>query len=442
MPTSGLDGLARVPHVALDDDGLDILELALIGALPALPMVPGVPDEGELVLTDSENTPLAHLRVSSSGGRDIVPLRPLAGGTTGRWDPAYRRRPEAVRAWVSSRGNDRPVLAIMVDDAPTIADTDAITALVERLVPASVLCIVPVARRPRGVGRVGWDGLVRCAMAMAETIATTRPGTSVLPLVVPWPGPSVAATAGVHLADVLATFGVTERHDVLASRTADASRRIAALATAHETAVRDLYADAIATEVLKVSRPTDAPARGAVVLFTGLSGSGKSTIARALADDLAEALPHRVTLLDGDDVRRSLSSHLGFDVASREANIDRIGYVASLISEHGGIAIAAPIAPFAASRGRARERAEAVGAFVLVHVSTPLEVCEARDRKGLYARARAGEIADFTGISSPYEAPTDADVTVDTSTVDVATAATLVRAALERRLAQAGPGTD
>ena len=117
-----------------------------------------------------------------------------------------------------------------------------------------------------------------------------------------------------------------------------------------------------------------------------------------------------MTLLDGDEVRQVLSAGLGYDAASRAANIERIAYVAALVAEHGGIAIAAPIAPFAAGRQHARELAERHGAFLLVHVSTPLAVCEARDRKGLYARARAGEIADFTGISSPYEVPDDADV--------------------------------
>jgi sulfate adenylyltransferase len=127
---------------------------------------------------------------------------------------------------------------------------------------------------------------------------------------------------------------------------------------------------------------------------------------------------------------------LGFDRASRELNVERIGYVASLVAHHGGIALAAPIAPFASGRARVRELAEAAGAaFVLVHVSTPLEVCEARDRKGLYAKARRGEIPDFTGISSPYEAPDDADLVVDTSVTDVPDAVAAVRAALERALA-------
>ncbi|WP_084800224.1 adenylyl-sulfate kinase, partial [Promicromonospora kroppenstedtii] len=170
--------------------------------------------------------------------------------------------------------------------------------------------------------------------------------------------------------------------------------------------------------------------RGTVVFFTGLSGSGKSTVARALAAELEDD-GQGTTLLDGDEVRQHLSKGLGFDRESRETNVERIGYVAALVAKHGGIAVAAPIAPFAAGRAKVRAMAEDAGArFVLVHVSTPLEVCEARDRKGFYARARAGEIAEFTGISSPYEEPDDAELVIDTSVVSVDTAVGAVRAHL------------
>ncbi|HEY9412860.1 MAG TPA: adenylyl-sulfate kinase, partial [Jiangellaceae bacterium] len=162
--------------------------------------------------------------------------------------------------------------------------------------------------------------------------------------------------------------------------------------------------------------------RGLVLFFTGLSGSGKSTIARAVADHLAETAARTITLLDGDVVRRHLSAGLGFSPADRDRNIERIGYVAAEIARHGGLAICAPIAPFAATRSRVRAMAEATGGFVLVHVATPLDECERRDRKGLYARARAGKIADFTGISSPYEAPADADLSLDTSTISISDA--------------------
>lgn len=156
--------------------------------------------------------------------------------------------------------------------------------------------------------------------------------------------------------------------------------------------------------------------QGLVVFFTGLSGSGKSTLAQALMDRLLEQGTRTVTSLDGDVVRRNLSKGLTFSKEDRETNIRRIGWVAAEISRHGGVAVCSPIAPFDATRADVRRYVdEAGGAFFLVHVATPLEECERRDRKGLYAKARAGEIPEFTGISSPYEEPTDADVRVDTT---------------------------
>ena len=138
-----------------------------------------------------------------------------------------------------------------------------------------------------------------------------------------------------------------------------------------------------------------------MIFFTGLSGSGKSTVARDLRDALSESGDRTVSLLDGDRVRRLLSAGLTFSRADRDLNIVRIGYVAAEVARHGGIAICAPIAPYASAREQVREMATVAGDFLLVHVSTPLEVCEARDRKGLYAKARAGLIGNFTGISDP-----------------------------------------
>jgi sulfate adenylyltransferase len=178
------------------------------------------------------------------------------------------------------------------------------------------------------------------------------------------------------------------------------------------------------------------PARhshGFTVFFTGLSGSGKSTIARAVRVRLMEMTGRPVTLLDGDRVRRHLSSELGFSREHRNLNILRIGWVASEITRHGGIAICAPIAPYDSVRRQVREMVEPAGGFLLVHVSTPLETCEGRDRKGLYAKARAGLIPQFTGVSDPYEAPADAAVTVDTRYTSVGEACTLVIEALVSR---------
>ena len=154
--------------------------------------------------------------------------------------------------------------------------------------------------------------------------------------------------------------------------------------------------------------------QGFTVLFTGLSGAGKSTLANALMVKLLELGGRSVTLLDGDLVRKHLSSELGFSKEHRDLNILRIGFVASEITKAGGVAICAPIAPYASIRRRVREMVEAYGAFVEIYVATPLEVCERRDTKGLYAKARAGLLTHFTGIDDPYEAPEDPDVVVHT----------------------------
>lgn len=155
--------------------------------------------------------------------------------------------------------------------------------------------------------------------------------------------------------------------------------------------------------------------QGFTIFFTGLSGSGKSTIANVLRVKFLELGGRPVTLLDGDIVRKHLSSELGFSREHRDMNIRRIGFVASEITKNGGIAICAPIAPFDVVRKEVRSMIAAGGAFVLVHLSTPLEACEARDRKGLYAKARAGLVQQFTGISDPYEQPDDAEIVLDTS---------------------------
>jgi len=174
-------------------------------------------------------------------------------------------------------------------------------------------------------------------------------------------------------------------------------------------------------EVVKELRRTSPPRskQGFTVFFTGLSGSGKSTIANALMVKLMEMGGRPVTLLDGDVVRKHLSSELGFSKEHRDINIRRIGYVASEITKNGGIAICAPIAPYTATRRSVREMVESFGAFVEVHVATSLEECERRDRKGLYKLAREGKIKEFTGISDPYEAPTAAELVVDTEGTEV-----------------------
>jgi sulfate adenylyltransferase len=172
--------------------------------------------------------------------------------------------------------------------------------------------------------------------------------------------------------------------------------------------------------------------RGFTVFFTGLSGSGKSTIANLVRAKLLERTGRPVTLLDGDVVRQHLSSELGFSREHRALNVRRIGFVAAEITRHGGMAICAPIAPYESMRLEARRAIEAVGGFVLVFVDTPLETCEARDRKGLYAKARAGLIGEFTGVSDPYERPADAEIVIETARESAQQAAGRIVAYLEQ----------
>jgi sulfate adenylyltransferase len=181
--------------------------------------------------------------------------------------------------------------------------------------------------------------------------------------------------------------------------------------------------------------------QGFAVFFTGLSGSGKSTIANVLLVKLLELGGRSVTLLDGDMVRKHLSSELGFSKEHRDINIRRIGYVASEIAKHGGIAICAPIAPYDRTRKDVRAMVDPVGGFILVHAATPIEVCEARDRKGLYAKARAGLVKEFTGISDPYEPPADAEIVIDTTEITPAEAAQQILLYLEQE-GFIGPGAE
>jgi len=170
-------------------------------------------------------------------------------------------------------------------------------------------------------------------------------------------------------------------------------------------------------EVLDALRKVYPPRHrmGITLFFTGLSGSGKSTLARIMYGKFIEDGKRSTTLLDGDIVRRNLSSELGFSKQHRDLNVRRIGYVASEITKNGGVAICAPIAPYASTRRAVRELIEEHGAMIEIHVATPLDVCEQRDRKGLYAKAREGLIPEFTGISDPYEMPEHPQLRIDTS---------------------------
>jgi sulfate adenylyltransferase len=168
----------------------------------------------------------------------------------------------------------------------------------------------------------------------------------------------------------------------------------------------------VISELRKIYPPRNQ--KGLTLFFTGLSGSGKSTLAKIVYAKFIEEGHRPVTLLDGDVVRINLSSELGFSREHRNINVRRIGFVASEITKNGGIAICAPIAPYTAMRREVRDLIEQHGAFIEIHVATSLEVCESRDRKGLYAKARKGIIPEFTGISDPYEVPERAEIRIDT----------------------------
>jgi sulfate adenylyltransferase len=181
---------------------------------------------------------------------------------------------------------------------------------------------------------------------------------------------------------------------------------------------------------------TGAPRRGVTIFFTGLSGAGKSTLASLLCERLADCGRPDVTLLDGDVVRMRVSADLSFTREHRDLHIRRVGDMAQAVTKNGGIAVCAVIAPYDEARRAVRAMIAEAGGFVLVHVATPLAVCEQRDPKGLYVRARAGAITNFTGISDPYEVPSDAEITVDTSEVSAQDAVdTIVLWLQERGLA-------
>ncbi|HET7312415.1 MAG TPA: adenylyl-sulfate kinase [Mycobacteriales bacterium] len=251
-------------------------------------------------------------------------------------------------------------------------------------------------------------------------------------------GPVVVAVGGaLPVAElptgttVLLPMGAVRSDDARVPAWATAWTRAAATAGGRVVAVPVAPADAAAradtlaaaystgglVEVATAPQPTG---DGRTLFFTGLSGSGKSTVARAVVERLAGT--RSITLLDGDVVRTHLSKGLGFSKEDRDVNIRRIGWVAAEVTKHGGLAVCAPIAPYDATRQWVRETVESAGgpgSFLLVWVSTPIEECEKRDVKGLYAKARRGEITGFTGIDDPYEAPADAALTLDTSKVSL-----------------------
>ena len=416
-------GATRV--ATLEADGLDLLELVLSGAAPLSSLLRTLnADESTsplIQLNDGENTPLAQI----SGGA-ISPLQPLARGVGPQWNSALRRSARDVQGAVAALGGG--AIALALHTPPSTSEIERAVAAVHANGAAALIIAALVSRTvPPSNGamrRVGSAGVARSVVAAAAELSSRLSGVQVIPLIIPWPlnlGGQPADQAGVAT-QILTQYGASQT--IFGGDQNELS----------EAEVAALLPAASLTEIERVR--SSSSAQPAVVLFTGLSGSGKSTIARAVAERLQDDGAANVVLLDGDEMRRRISQDLGFDRASRNKNVERIAEAAALISSEGGIAIAAPIAPFIEGRAKAREIAATAAPYLLVYISTPLEVCESRDRKGLYAKARAGEVKEFTGISSPYEAPADADLVIDASVVPIDRAVDGVLDLLGRRTAR------
>ncbi|WP_290868363.1 adenylyl-sulfate kinase [Hamadaea sp.] len=409
------------------------------------------PEAKAVVLTDPEGAPVGALHIAERWPARKPGHSHLAGAVRAYGDgglPFHRYRLSAAEArhqlqagrvlgFYADRPLHRPQLAQLLHTA--------------RQLNAQIVLLVPVAEPgPDGLEQ---HALLRCVLAAADRLPD--------PLVVAIPlhrrGDQFAD--GALRARVAEAYGVTHLLSTAETIAGRGPRILVPRALAYDTrdgqwrdandvnprfARLPLTTDeiaqvlddgetlpewhtppAVARELSKARPPRRQ--RGLVLFFTGLSGSGKSTVAHGVAEVLREEGERTITMLDGDIVRRELSRGLGFGREDRDLNIRRIGFVAAEVARHGGVAVACPIAPYAAARAGARALARTAGAdFILVHVATPLDVCEKRDRKGLYAKARAGLIRGMTGIDDPYEAPTDAELTIDTSHGTVEDAVDLV----------------
>jgi sulfate adenylyltransferase len=395
--------------------------------------VPAAPSGDRLALLDPEGVTLATLTITSfaADGDRIWLAGPVTAQTGFQHldHPDLRRSPDAV----ATTWSPGPVLALWSEPPLPLVVRQAARdwAAAE---DGSVLEVVPV---PSGQ-ETSLAAQLGPRLARLETTRGPRDQLVVVPDPgLSWSGPELGRRAAIakrlgatHLGVRSEALEAIEPHERPADAADVSGVQLTTLAVpkgqgqlvrsaldellAADEPLPEWFAEpTVAAEIRRLVRPPQSA--GFTVLLSGLSGSGKSTVARALAVRLLETEVRSVSLLDGDVVRHHLSKGLGFARADRVTNVRRIGYVASEITKAGGIAICCPIAPYEATRQDVRSMVQEHGGFYLVHVATPLEECERRDRKGLYAKARRGEIPEFTGISDPYEIPTDAELTIDTT---------------------------
>jgi sulfate adenylyltransferase len=422
---------------------LELAELVLSGAIEPAAARIAFPDEQAeaeaLVLEDAEGTPVAVLRRSGSGAVGFEPLRAFSHGPV----RSARRSPAAIRAELAAGGSGGDLAAgapgtgagvgdegrgsggVLVVAVQSMLGAAAVDELLEQAAESGRALLWLAVFGDGRPSALPAEGLWRAVREINEQAVVAGRISIAVPVAVPWSEGDPGADGQLGPDGRLGADGRLIRA-VGRAFAGDGQADVVIAAGAEQPAH-----PAFARERERAVPPPHR--RGVTVFFTGLSGSGKSTVAKALADALAERSRRTVSLLDGDEVRRMLSAGLGFSRADRDLNIRRIGFVAAEVSRHGGIAICAPIAPFAQTRAQVRAMVEEVGDFVLIHVSTPLAECERRDRKGLYAKARRGEIPDFTGISSPYEVPVDADLRLDTSRMEASDALAAVWEVLAAR---------
>ncbi len=403
-------------------------------------------EHSPLVLTDPEGAPIAWVDIQEAwetrpGWRAVA--GPVLRYGDGGHAPFARLRlsTEAVREQLS----ELRVLGVFAD-GPLHRPQLAQIVHAARQLAAQVLVLIPVSS-PTGDGLTP-EALVRCTLAARDRLTPPEHHAEAVIVAVPLAERGNELLDAMLRAKVAAAYGVTHLLSTAGTLAGAGLRVLVPRELSYDARdgqwrdrddvpqrferrplkaqeIADLIDDglalpewhtppAVARELARARPPRRH--RGLVLFFTGLSGSGKSTVARGVADALLETGERTITLLDGDVVRRELSAGLTFSREDRDRNIRRIGWVAAEVARHGGLAVCCPIAPYAAARAAARAMVNSAGAdFVLVHMATPLEVCEQRDRKGLYARARAGTLTGMTGVDDPYEIPADAQLALDTS---------------------------